>query len=315
MTFARLLLAALLATAAMALGAAPVSAATTGPCFPGGPTCTFWTGKVKLVADGDTIDVDIAGDGTSAKQRVRMAGYNAMELTRYSIYQSRRRGECHGVSAAGRLEQMIRRSGRRVRLAAQHESSRGSGRLRRQVSVLVDGAWVDVAPTMLAEGRALWYPASDEWAWNRSYAAYARQAEAAGIGIWNPQGCGAGPASKAALSIRVSYHQYEVDETKYLNSEWVQVVNSSAYPVSLNRWWVRDTGLLRYHFPSSAVVAAGGRLTLYIGRGADRPGSRYFWGLPKPTFNNPSNDRVANGDGAFLYDSRGNMRAHQLWGG
>ena len=43
------------------------AAASVGPRKPGGspdgPLCTFWTGKVTFVADGDTIDVDIAGDG------------------------------------------------------------------------------------------------------------------------------------------------------------------------------------------------------------------------------------------------------------
>ena len=36
-----------------------------------------------------------------------MTGYNATELFRYSNYPKRRRGECHGVSAANRLEQLI----------------------------------------------------------------------------------------------------------------------------------------------------------------------------------------------------------------
>ena len=172
----RLLFAAALAALTTAAFATPASARPGGPCYPGGPTCTFWTGKVKLVADGDTIDVDIAGDGTRKARRVRMAGYNAMELSRYSIYASRRRGECHGVSAANRLDQLIGRS-RKVRLAAQHASSYAqNGRLRRQVSVLMNGQWVDVGPIMLAEGRALAFPASDEWAWNESYASAARQA-------------------------------------------------------------------------------------------------------------------------------------------
>ena len=62
----RLLIAAVLATASTAMLAAPASAKPITPCYDGGPECTFVTGKVKLVADGDTIDVDIAGDGTGA---------------------------------------------------------------------------------------------------------------------------------------------------------------------------------------------------------------------------------------------------------
>ncbi|MGZ8650514.1 MAG: thermonuclease family protein, partial [Solirubrobacteraceae bacterium] len=158
----RVLIAPALAAIATAVLAAPASAKSVGPCYEGGPTCTFVTGTVKLVADGDTIDVDIAGDGTGAARRVRMTGYNASELFRYSNYPERRRGECHGVSAANRLQQLIGPS-RQVRLAAQKEASRGeNGRLRRQVSVLIGGQWVDVGPIMLAEGRALAFAASDE---------------------------------------------------------------------------------------------------------------------------------------------------------
>ena len=311
----RLLIAAAFAALPTAIVAAPASAAV-GPCYAGGPQCIFSTGKVKLVADGDTIDVDIAGDGTRAKRRVRMAGYNAAELTRYSIYASRRRGECHGVSAANRLERLIRQGGGTVRLAAQRETSMAKGgRLRRQVSVLIGGQWVDVGPIMLAEGRALWFAASDEWAWNASYAAAARQAAAAGIGFWNPRGCGTGPAASVPISIRAQYHAYERDERKYLNSEWVKVYNPSSRPVSLRRWWVRDSSLLRYRFPRSAVIRPRGKITLRIGRGKDRPGRVYYWGLGKPPFNNPSFDRKHNGDGAYLFDRRGNMRAHVMWGG
>jgi micrococcal nuclease len=302
-------------TTASAFLAAPASAATVGPCFPGGPQCTFWTGKVTLVADGDTIDVDIAGDGTSRARRVRMAGYNAAELRRYSNHASRRRGECHGVAAANRLEQLIGRS-RQVRLAAQHESSLGeNGRLRRQVSALIGGHWVDVGPAMLAEGRALAFPASDEWAWNGAYAAYARQAAAAGIGIWNPRGCGPGPRAGVSVGLKAQYHKYHRDERKYLNSEWVKIFNPSSKPLSLHGWWVRDSSLLRYHFPKSAVVRPHGKIKLRIGSGKNRPGRIYHWGLPKPPFNNPSNDRKHIHDGAFLFDRRGNMRAYQLWGG
>jgi endonuclease YncB( thermonuclease family) len=314
MPVVRLLIAAVVTTATAFL-AAPASAATVASCVPGGPQCTFWTGKVTLVADGDTIDVDIAGDGTSRARRVRMAGYNATELRRYSNYASRRRGECHGVAAANRLDQLIGRS-RLVRLAAQHESSLGeNGRLRRQVSALIGGQWVDVGPTMLAEGRALAFPASDEWAWNSAYAAYARQAAAAGIGIWNPRGCGPGPRAGVSVGLKAQYHKYHRDERKYLNSEWVKIFNPSSKPLSLRGWWVRDSSLLRYHFPKSAVVRPHGKIKLRIGSGKNRPGRIYHWGLPKPPFNNPSNDRKHIHDGAFLFDRRGNMRAYQLWGG
>ena len=100
-----------------------------------------------------------------------MTGINAMELRVYSHTAARRRGECHAVAATARLEQLIRRGGWRVRLAAQDPRSHSNVRLRRQVSVRVGGSWLDAGRLLLAEGHALWLANPVEWAWNRAYAA------------------------------------------------------------------------------------------------------------------------------------------------
>src|SRR5215217_5895824 len=84
---------------------AGTASAATGPCAPGGgPTCHYWYGKVTFIADGDTIDVRVSGE----TKRVRVTGLNAMEMTRYSKYPSRRRGACHAVAATARMEQLLR---------------------------------------------------------------------------------------------------------------------------------------------------------------------------------------------------------------
>src|SRR5918997_4588294 len=118
----------------LALALAPAANARTGRCTvaPDSPRCHFWKGKVVFVADGDTIDVRIRGAGV---RRVRLTGVNAMEMTRYSHSRSKRRGRCHAVEATNRLESLLRRGRNRVRLAAQHPSSRSGRRIRRQVSV------------------------------------------------------------------------------------------------------------------------------------------------------------------------------------
>jgi hypothetical protein len=79
-----------------------------------------------------------------------------MELTRYSHTASRRRGDCLGVEATARLEQLLKRARWRVRLAAQDPASTTGGRLRRQDSARLNVRWVDVGRTMLAEDHALW---------------------------------------------------------------------------------------------------------------------------------------------------------------
>src|SRR5918998_1483741 len=101
---------------------APAAAqARTGSCLAPGvqALCEVWTGKVTTIGDADTIYVAVEGDGIPGSVSVRITGVNAAEL---SVYGSaiRRRGECPAVEATARIEQLIRRSKGRVRLAAGH---------------------------------------------------------------------------------------------------------------------------------------------------------------------------------------------------
>ncbi|HEX6944578.1 MAG TPA: hypothetical protein VF196_00185, partial [Casimicrobiaceae bacterium] len=77
-----------------AFAAAPASAdaAKRAQCLlrKSGPQCYLWTGKVTFVADGDTIYVDIDGDGSKRRFPVRITGYNAMEQTTYTSKASAR---------------------------------------------------------------------------------------------------------------------------------------------------------------------------------------------------------------------------------
>ena len=307
----RPLLLVLLATAGWLALPAHAGAAS-GPCLPknGSPRCTFWSGKVTFVADGDTIDVDIAGDGRGPR-RVRMTGYNAMELTTYSHEAARRRGECHAVEAAARLEGLLRRAGWRVRLAAQDARSRSGYRLRRQVSARIGGRWVDVGRVLVGEGHALWLSNPSEWAWNSSYRTLTQQAAVWGERLWNPHGCGQGPAPDADFAIRVNYDAPGADADN-VSGEWARISNRSGIDVPLAGWWFRDSALRRYRFPQWAVLGAYGSVTVRMGRGRDRD-DVFHWGLPAPPFENPSYDRRGVGDGGYLFDPRGNLRASVIY--
>jgi endonuclease YncB( thermonuclease family) len=297
---------------ALVLVAVPGAQARSGPCTSaaGAPRCTFWTGKVTFFADGDTIDVDIAGDG-HGKRHIRLTGINAMELTRYSKYPSRRRGECHGVAATARLEQLIRRGHRRVRLAAQHASSRSGKRLRRQVSVRIGGRWVDVGEKLVAEGHALFLSNPDEWAWNHTYERLAQEAALAKRRLWNPRGCGPGAARGVSLGMQLRYDA-DGNDFQNVNGEWARISNPSGARVSLARWWFRDSAARRYIFPRHAAVPAHGSVMLRMGRGRSGGGT-FFWGLGQPPFENPSYDRRAIGDGGYLFDPRGNLRSWAMY--
>lgn len=293
-----------------ALAAAPAAEARTGSCLAPGvkALCTVWTGKVTYIGDGDTIYVDVKGDRTLKSLHVRMTGYNAMEQSVYSSTASRRRGDCHAVEATSRLEQLIKRSRWRVRLAALNPGSHSGARPRRAVAVRIAGRWRDVGTIMLAEGHGLWLPNRDEWVWNSGYSALAEQAAAAGLGVWNPAYCGLGPSDASPLRVLVNADADGVDEAN-LNGEWIRVRNlDTVNEVHLGGWWVRDSALRRYVFPDWATLPAGESLTVYVGRGTDT-WTEFFWDQRRPIFENPTSGEKAMGDGAYLFDPHGDLRA------
>ena len=293
------------------LALAPAAAeASRGPCLPGadGPLCTFWTAKVVHVHDGDTLEVKVRG----RTLRVRVTGIQAMEQTVYSSYATRRRGECHAVAATNRFEQLVKRSGGVVRLAAQDRRSRSGSRWRRSVAVRQeDGAWRDVGHVLVSEGHALWLTNPVEWAWNADYAAAAEQAAAQRLRLWHPDACGAGPSADADLSLRVNWDADGVD-VENPNGEWIRVVNRSDRDVPLAGWWVRDSALRRFRFPSGTVARAGGAITVRVGRGRAR-GTVLHWGLGEPAFENLADDGRHVGDGGYLFDADGDLRAFSMY--
>ena len=288
---------------------APAAEARVGSCLaPGAKTlCTIWTGKVTFIGDGDTIYVDVKGDRTSKRLHVRMTGFNATEQSVYSSIASRRRGECHALEATSRLEQLIRASRWRVRLAALDPGSHSGARPRRAVAVRIGGRWRDVGTIMLAEGHALWLPNRGEWAWNAGYSTIAEQAAAAGRGIWSPTYCGLGPSDASPLRVLVNSDADGADEGN-LNGEWIRVQNlDPVNEVHLGGWWLRDS-VNRFVFPDWATLAPGDSLTVYVGNGTDT-WTEFFWKRKAPAFENATGGERALGDGAYLFDPQGDLRA------
>ena len=277
--------------------------------LPAGAHAAVWKGSVTFVDDGDTLEVDVAGDGSARPVRVRITGIQAMELSRYRS--RRREGACHAVAAAQRLDGLVRRARGRVRLTAEHRASRSRGRLLRSVAVKLPGGWRDVGATQLREGLALWWPTRAEPAPNRSYSALAQAAIAAGRGLFDPDGCGVGPSPASPLALRVNWDA-DGDDNANVDGEWVKIRNlDPVNAVALGGWQLRDSGLRGYRFPAHAAIPPGGTVTLGVGSGGD--GQTVFgWGLRRPVFENVS-DADGMGDGAYLFDTLGNVRATMVY--
>ncbi|HWT26066.1 MAG TPA: lamin tail domain-containing protein [Solirubrobacteraceae bacterium] len=321
----RLLLALLAAFTclASALGAAEgAQAATKAPCIAGtaGPVCHFWTAKTVFVADGDTIRVVLDGDKRRKVKTIRFTGVNAMELSVYSSYPSRRRGSCMGLEATALVERYIKASRGVVRLSAQNPASSTGGRLRRTVEVRVAGRWQDLGRILMEAGYALWLPNGTEWARNREYNGLAQAAAAARKGLYDPAACAGAPSPEAQLAVDVNWDANGNDD-KNLNGEWVDIRNLGTTDVPLGGWWLRDSWLRfgapkipGFVFPSYAVVPAGGSIRLYVGCGENGPANpgRFFWCQKEVVFENVTGKNDL-GDGGYLFDPRGNLRSSMIY--
>lgn len=289
------------------------------PCTPGKPdrpTCTWWNAKVTFVADGDTVRAAVHGVGV---RDIRFTGINAMELSVYSHRASRRRGDCHGVAATNLVDRLVSRTHGRVRLAAQSASSASGRRLRRSVWVQSGGRLVDVAALELQQGHALWLPNGVEFAHNREYATLAAQAAAAQRNLYDPDACGAGPDDDVPLTVTANWDADSNDE-RNLNGEWVDVRNRGARPVSLAGWFVRDSWLRRdagrrepgHVFGTGTVVGPGQTLRLRVGCGSDSVLEQH-WCQRGSVFENVTDTPRNLGDGAYLFDPDGDLRASFIY--
>ena len=301
----RALLAALLAALLLTAVASPANART-GRCFGGasGPVCNVITGKVTDVNDGDTIDVRLAGSRRVVE--VRLRSIQAMEMTHYN--KRRRRGPCHSVDATIALEKMLRRSGNRVRLSTQNVDGRDRlGRLRRNVAIRRGGRWRDVGEILIAQGHALWMTSVDDTTWNVRYNRAQQEAAQRGRNLWNPVECGRGPQQDVPVEVLVKWEGWGDN----LNGEWIKLRNTGSRTLQLGRWWVRDAMLRRFTFPRGTSVAPGATVTVYVGPGTRRPGV-FYWNQPQTVFENPGDERNL-GDGAYLFDPKGDLRAYMVY--
>lgn len=323
----RISLVGLLGVALTAIVFPSAAGAATGPCLagvPGTPKCTMWEARVGVVDDGDTVQARVKRAGKfGGRESVRLNGVQAMEIHNYG-HGAKRSGDCHSLEASKRMSQLV--GGKTVRLTAQKGSSTTTGeggrvRARRNIAVQKGGKWVDVGSIMIAEGWGLPFPNGNEWASNGLYRKLAQEAAAKKKNLWNPTGCGVGPSPTASFAMKLKWDAEDNDEHN-INGEWVRLTNSTAAPVSIGGWWLRDSHFRGprsgnhkgrgYQFPQNTVIPAGSTVRLHVGRGSNNT-NEYYWGLGETIFENATLDKKKAGDGAYLFDPKGNLRAYSMY--
>lgn len=260
------------------------------------------------VNDGDTIIVKLGG----RTEVVRFLGVQAFELTTYNNNDpSRWRGECNAVPAARFVLDTLRRAGPRVRLSSPAPKTDSRGRLIRRVEVRLRGRWRDLAAMQLRRGLVLWlhHVASEDI--NRAYSLAEQRAAARGVGLWRPEACGAGPSRSAAFELRIMSDPLGEDADR--NGEWVRITNTSAQSVPLAGWSLGNAGpkAERFRFPAGTTIAPGASITVFNGAGTSTA-TAFFRDLPHNIFENSFNGGGA-GDGAYLLDPDGDVRAHAIY--
>jgi len=140
---------------------------------------------VTWVTDGDTIKVQMGGE----RERVRLLGINTPETV-----DPRRPVQCFGREASARMKALV--EGRKVHLATDPAEDRYDrhGRLLAYVW-LPDGTFVNLE--MVRGGYANEADYGTEYAYRSIFRAAAREAEAAGRGLWAPDTCAGDYAAPA----------------------------------------------------------------------------------------------------------------------
>ena len=308
-----LLLAGLLGADASALTASAPSNRK-GPCrpgTPGSPTCQVWTARVKTINDGDTIGVDIDGDGSHRVKQIRFTGIQAMEETVYSNDPKKLRGQCHAVPAALFVYKLMRKGHWRVRLTSQNPQTDSRGRLFRYLAVRYGGRWHDVGQAEMARGLTLWMISTTDPLWNKTYNRLGQQAALRHVGMFDTTLCGSGPAQDVPLKV---WAMSDPIGTDTIAQEWLKVRNlDPSRTIDLGHWWVRDSGLRRFTFPAGTRLGPGQTLTVHSGHG-QRAGSDFYWGLSEPIFEN-STTKIGSddGDGVYLFDPEGDLRVWSIY--
>jgi len=188
---------------------------------------------------------------------------------------------------------------------------------------------IDVQAEQIKAGWSVWWPLAAEWANNKGYLDLMLDAKARGVGLWNPNLCGA--ATGGVPSMWFSQNAPSIDgNTEPAFGEYVILKNETGAAMDLTNWSLRNNSLNFFWSSSlswmqgqnkfgSLVLQPGEHKIVYLDNPDNYPLSaseyRYFnWGhSPGAQLTNGSvsasfSPNYAHGEGLYLQDPSGNIR-------
>jgi endonuclease YncB( thermonuclease family) len=190
---------------------------------------------------------------------------------------------------------------------------------------------IDVQAEQIKAGWSLWWPSAAEWANNKTYLDLANDAKARGVGIWNPNLCGAATGGVPSMWFSANAPQIDAN-TEPAFGEYVILKNETSSAMDLTNWSLRDNSLNFFWSDSngwmqglnkfgSMVLQPGEHRIIYLdnpdGYALSTTEYEYFnWTRNTPgaqltngSISDSFSPNYANGDGVYLQDPLGNIRA------
>ena len=191
---------------------------------------------------------------------------------------------------------------------------------------------IDVQAEQIKSGWSMWWPTATEWAHNKEYLDLMNDAKARGVGIWNQNLCGAAVGSAPLIWFNQNAPQIDNDGEPAFG-EYVILKNDTNAQMDLTGWSLRDNSLNFFWDAAngtwmqgsnkfgSMILPPGEHRIVYLDNPTGYPLSpseyEYFnWSrnAPGAQLTNGSigasfSANYINGDGIYLQDDKGNMRA------
>jgi endonuclease YncB( thermonuclease family) len=290
-------------------------------------------GIVYMHEDGDTTHVKTT---TNKLMEIRNIGLQTPERAkRNTLTGVLSPAQCGAEQAYQNFKALMPEEITIVQMRSLSDSTNGWGgnaRPTRSVYKLnnATGAFdIDVQAEQIKAGWSLWWPLAAEWANNKTYLDLMNDARARGVGLWNPNLCGA--ATGGVPSMWFSQNAPSIDgNTEPAFGEYVILKNETGAAMDLTNWSLRNNSLNFFWSSSlswmqgqnkfgSLVLQPGEHRIIYLDNPDNYPLStseyRYFnWGhSPGAQLTNGSvsasfSPNYAHGEGLYLQDPSGNIR-------